>query len=107
MSDSKKSNRKREGDVSRRAFVGGAVTAAALTVVHRHVLGGRGYVAPSDKITAAWVGVGAQGTRVMMDFLKQPDLQVIAVCDVNKESADYVEWSSNELRDKQRALLGK
>jgi predicted dehydrogenase len=43
----------------------------------------------------------------MMDFLKQPDLQVVAVCDVNKESRDYVEWGTNELRDKQRALVGK
>jgi predicted dehydrogenase len=88
--------------------VGGAVsTTAALTIAPRHVLGGRGYVAPSDKITAACVGVGAQGTRVMMDFLKQPDVQIVAVCDVNKESGDYVEWSPNELRDKERALLGK
>jgi predicted dehydrogenase len=86
--------------------VGGAVSAAALTIVPRHVLGGRGHIAPSDKITAACVGVGAQGTRVMMDFLKHPDLQVVAVCDVNKESSDYVEWNPNELRDKERALLG-
>jgi predicted dehydrogenase len=42
----------------------------------------------------------------MMDFMKQPDVQIIAVCDVNKESSDYVEWWPNELREKQRALLG-
>ncbi|HZS08612.1 MAG TPA: Gfo/Idh/MocA family oxidoreductase [Blastocatellia bacterium] len=94
--------------VSRRAFTGGAVsTAAALTVVPRHVIGGSGRPAPSDKITMACVGVGAQGTRVMMDYLKQPDVQVVAVCDVNKESSNYVEWGQNEMRDKERALLGK
>ena len=93
--------------ISRRAFVRGAAsTTAALTIVPRHVLGGTGFVAPSEKITVACIGVGAQGTRVMIDFLKQPDVQVVAVCDVNKESHDYVEWWSNELRDKQRALLG-
>jgi predicted dehydrogenase len=42
----------------------------------------------------------------MMDLLKQPDIKVTSVCDVNKESFDYVEWFPNELRDKQRALLG-
>ena len=37
-------------DLSRRDFVQGAgAAAAAFTIVPRHVLGGRGYVAPSDK----------------------------------------------------------
>jgi predicted dehydrogenase len=89
--------------ISRREFTR---TAAAFAIVPRHVLGGPGYIPPSDKVTAACVGVGAQGTRVMMEFLKQPDLQVVAVCDVNKESSDYVEWNQNELRDKERALVG-
>ncbi|HEY3135886.1 MAG TPA: Gfo/Idh/MocA family oxidoreductase [Blastocatellia bacterium] len=94
-------------DFSRRTFVAGAASAAAaFTILPRRVLGGPGYVAPSEKITIACIGVGAQGTRVMMDFIKQPDVQIVAVCDVNKESSDYVEWSPNELRDKQRALLG-
>jgi len=106
MSDTKSAMRRRGGEISRRAFVGGAASVAALTIVPRHVLGGRGYVAPSDKITAACIGVGAQGTRVMMDFLKHPDVQIVAVCDVNQESSDYVEWNPNELRDKERALLG-
>ena len=64
-------------------------------------------MAPSDRITAACIGVGAQGTRVMMDFLKQPDVQIVALCDVNKESSDYVEWFPNELRDKERAISAK
>jgi len=81
------------------------VAAAAFSIVPRHVLGGRGFVAPSEKLTLACIGVGAQGTRVMMDFLKQPDVRVTAVCDVNRESSDYSEWDKNELRDKVRRLL--
>lgn len=76
-------------------------------IVPRHVLGGTGFVAPSDKITAACVGVGSQGTRVMLDFLALPEMQVIAVCDVNKQSSDYVEWGKNELRDKVRRAIAK
>ena len=95
----------RERTVSRRAFVRGGMTAAAFSIVPRRVLGGPGHVAPSDKLTLACIGVGAQGTRVMLDFLKQPDVQVVAVADVNRQSSDYSEWGTNELRDKVRALL--
>jgi predicted dehydrogenase len=91
---------------SRREFLGGALSAAAVTIVPRHVLGGPGYVAPSEKLNLACVGVGSQGTRVMMDFLNQPDVQIVSVCDVNRESCDYSEWGRNELRDKIRKLLG-
>lgn len=91
--------------ISRRAFIGGALSSAAFTIVPCRVLGG-GTIPPSEKITIACVGIGSQGTRVLMDFLKQPDVQVVAVCDCNRESSDYVEWWKNELRDKQRALLG-
>lgn len=92
--------------ISRRTFVQSAVTAGAFTLVPARVLGGGGAVPPSDKLNLACIGVGAQGTRVMMDFLKQPDVQIVAVCDVNQETSDYVEWGKNEIRDKIRKLLG-
>jgi predicted dehydrogenase len=92
--------------ISRRNFIGSAAGAAALTIVPRHVLGGPGYVPPSDMLTLASIGVGAQGTRVMMDFLKEPDVRLIAVADVNRGSSDYVEWGPNEMRDKVRKLIG-
>ena len=81
--------------------------AAAFTIVPRHVLGGSGYVAPSDKITLGCVGVGSQGQRVMMEFLEQPDVKVVAVCDCNKGSSDFMEWGDGELRNKARKLLKK
>lgn len=91
---------------SRRAFLGQAASAAVgLSIVPRHVLGGLGYVPPSDKINLAFVGVGAQGLRVMLSFLKQPDVQAISVCDVNKGSGDYPQWGDYEFRDSVRRLL--
>ncbi len=92
--------------VSRRAVIGRAAAAASFLIVPRHVLGGAGFVPPSDKVTLGCVGVGAQGTRVMMDFMKEPDIQVVSVCDVNRQSSDYVEWGANELRNKARELTG-
>jgi predicted dehydrogenase len=92
--------------VSRRAFLGeSAVAAAALTILPRDVLGGRGRVGLNDGIRIASIGVGAQGTRVMMDFLKMPDVQVVAVCDVNRESSNYSEWGKGEILRKERRLL--
>ncbi len=93
---------------SRRSFLGTALSAGVgFSIVPRHVLGGLGFTPPSDMVTAACVGVGAQGVRVMMDFMKEPDVRIVAVCDVNRESGDYSEWAPNEIRNKQRALLNE
>jgi predicted dehydrogenase len=85
--------------ISRRKFMAtGTAAAAAFTIVPRHVLGGPGYVAPSEKITLAHIGCGTQGLREMMLLLKRPDVQIVAVCDPVKESHDYVDWSPDDLR---------
>ena len=60
---------------------------------------------PSDKLTVACIGVGSQGLRLMMDLLRMPEVQVVAVCDVNRQSSDYLDWGPNELRNKVRLLL--
>ncbi|HEV2248002.1 MAG TPA: twin-arginine translocation signal domain-containing protein, partial [Terriglobia bacterium] len=80
--------------LTRREFLeGSAASAAALTLLPRSARAAAAAPVPASKtITLGCVGVGAQGTRVMMDFLKIPDVQVVAVCDVNRESSDYSEW---------------
>ena len=88
--------------VSRRAFSGAA---ASFLVVPRHVLGAP-YVPPSDRIALASVGMGRQGQVVTMGLLKRPDVQVVAVCDCNRGSKDYMEYSSNALLTEARRLLG-
>lgn len=92
--------------VNRRGFVGTiASVAAAITIVPRHVLGGIGYVAPSDKTTLAYIGVGTQGTRELLPLLDIPELQIIAVCDPQKIAAGYLDWSKDGLRDEIREKL--
>lgn len=96
-----------EGGVSRRKFIGQTAAAAlGFTIVPRRVLGGVGYVAPSDKVNIAFVGVGAQGLRVMLHFLKEPDVQGVAVCDCNKSGANYPQWDTHEFCKSVRKLLG-
>src|SRR5437773_11345020 len=81
--------------VSRRTFLG-QTAAAVFSIVPRRVLGGAGYVPPSDKINIALVGVGSQGLRVMLHCLRAPDVQGIAVCAPKKVSASYPRWDANE-----------
>jgi predicted dehydrogenase len=92
--------------VSRRKFLERGATTAAVTVVARHVLGGPRYVPPSDRINVAYIGTGTQGLRQLMPALQRPELRIVAVCDPNRRSEDYVEWSRFELRDKIRGFLG-
>src|SRR5215471_6178550 len=88
---------RRQHTRSRRTFLAQAATlAGGLTIVPRYVLGGTGYVPPSDKINIAFIGVGSQGLRVMLHFLREPDVQAVAVCDPNKSSADYPQWDTHE-----------
>ncbi len=71
-----------DSKVSRRDFVKTALgTAALFTIVPRRVLGGPGYVAPSDEITKAVIGVGGMGHW----HLKVPGSRLVAVCDVDDE----------------------
>jgi predicted dehydrogenase len=93
--------------LSRREFLAQSATAAAgFSIIPRHVLGGSGYVPPSDKVNIAFIGVGAQGLRVMFHFLREADVQGVAVCDVNKGSAGYPQWSDHEFCNSVRKLIG-
>lgn len=67
--------------VTRRQFTRtAAATAAGLTILPRHVLGGPGYTAPSDTLTKAVVGVGGMGRG----HLGYPGAVLRAVCDVDR-----------------------
>jgi predicted dehydrogenase len=89
--------------LTRRGFVSAAT---AFMIVPRHVLGGRGYVPPSDRVTLASIGMGRQGMAVTMELLARPDVQVVAVCDCNKGSKNYAEYEDNDLLNSARKLLG-
>ena len=95
-----------QGISRRQLMLTGGAAAAAFTIVPRHVLGGAGFVAPSEKITLACIGFGTQAIREIGGILASPDVQVVAVCDVDKEGLHYLEWSKNDLRSGIRRLLG-
>lgn len=92
--------------IHRRQFIH-ATAAATLgfTIVPRHVLGGAGFIAPSDKLNVAYIGCGTQGLREMCELITDPELQITSVCDPNKMSTDYVDWSPEGIRNGIRKVL--
>ncbi len=94
--------------LTRRKFMltsGAAATAFA--IVPRHVLGGAGFVAPSEKLTLALIGCGTQALRELPPMLSLPEVQFVAVCDPVKEGHDYVDWSRDGLRSEIAHALGQ
>lgn len=93
--------------LNRRQFIGSAAAASvAFTVIPRYVMGGPGYVAPSDKLTLAYIGCGTQGLREMASLITDPSIQIVSVCDPNRMTTDYVDWSPHEIRDTVRKAIG-
>ena len=74
--------------ISRRDFLAGAAAATAFTIVPRHVLGGNGNIAPSEKVNVAIIGTGGQGIVNMKQLFNEPDVHIAALCDIN-ELSDY------------------
>ncbi|HMK38822.1 MAG TPA: Gfo/Idh/MocA family oxidoreductase [Bacteroidota bacterium] len=88
---------------SRRDFLRKASAAAAGAIglplfIPSRALGRAGFVAPSDRIAIACIGVGGMGTSNMLSFLGKPEARIVAVCDVDarhlREAAALVESRS-------------
>jgi len=90
--------------ISRRKFVANvAATTAAVTIVPRHVLG-KGFVAPSDRLNIAGVGVGGQGRINLLNTAVGNN--IVAMCDVDWGYAGRA-WASADadLKREQERLL--
>jgi hypothetical protein len=94
-----------ENKMNRREFLAPVAAGVAFTVVPRHVLGGPGFVAPSDKVTLAYIGCGTQGIRELVRLIANPEVQIVAVCDPVKDGTNYVDWDKTGIRDSVRRVL--
>lgn len=83
--------------ISRRGFLGkGAELVGALIgfphIVPASALGKTGKVAANNRIAMGCIGTGNQGINDLRAFLRDERVQIVAVCDVNWESAGY--WNN-------------
>jgi len=80
-------------EITRRRFLKNVtgITAGAIAfpyIVPSSALGNAGNVAASNRIVMACIGVGGMGTGDMHGFLSKKEVQVVAVCDVDKSQRD-------------------
>jgi predicted dehydrogenase len=68
--------------ISRRKFIKSAAVLSVFSIVPRYVLGGKGYLAPSDMIGLGFIGTGKQSAGLMRNFLTTGETRVLAACDV-------------------------
>lgn len=79
--------------MKRRDFLKKTAAASLFTIVPRYVLGGTGYRAPSDEITAAVIGVGGMGRG----HVRYGGAKLLAVCDVDAGHLDSAVKLGKEL----------
>ncbi|GAF78741.1 unnamed protein product, partial [marine sediment metagenome] len=70
--------------VGRRDFLKTAAAVAAPMIVPASALGRDGATPPSERVTLGCIGVGNRGSSNMRHFLREPRVQVVAVCDVDR-----------------------
>src|ERR1700694_4829507 len=101
--------KKNQFNNSRRDFLrNSSLAAAGFFIVPRHVLG-RGYIAPSDKLNIAGIGVGGKGEDDLSGFSKSPKATIAYLCDVDdRQVTNSVKRFSSAKRYKDfREMLDK
>ena len=76
--------------MQRKTFIKNTLlSAAAFTIVPRHVLGGGSYVAPNDRINLGYIGVGKQARGLLKAIAGVTETMVLAACDVDRKKLDH------------------
>ncbi|HZW32665.1 MAG TPA: Gfo/Idh/MocA family oxidoreductase [Isosphaeraceae bacterium] len=74
-------------DRSRRVFLGATAGLTwSFAIVPRHVLGGAGFVAPSERINVAGIGAGGMGGGDI-SMVSRLGANIVALCDVDEQRA--------------------
>ncbi len=74
--------------VSRRTFLKASAAFAVPAIVPARALGKGGVVGANDRILVGVIGTGGRGQWLAESFIRQPDAQVVAVCDVDRGHLD-------------------
>lgn len=92
----------RLGEISRRAFLrGGVVAAAAMALPNLAPRTAFGATAPSNRITLGMIGMGKMMRGHVGGFLRNPGVQILAVCDVEFKRLEIEKNRVNEYYSQQ------
>lgn len=87
--------------MNRRNFIGKAAAgAAAVTIIPRHVMGGKGFVAANDRINLGYIGTGKQIYTLLNSIGGVKETVALAACDVYKKKLDTFVEAANENNSK-------
>jgi predicted dehydrogenase len=75
--------------LTRRHFLAATATAASPLLLPSHIWAAAPESRPNNRITMGFIGTGTQGRHLMNCFLPHPDVQVVAVCDVDTNRREY------------------
>ncbi|MFI5154937.1 MAG: Gfo/Idh/MocA family protein [Chitinophagales bacterium] len=88
MEENQNKNKKQ---LSRADFIRqSALTMAGISIIPRHVMGGKGFVPPSDKLYIACIGCGGEGGNDIAHYASAPKKNAVVafLCDVDDRMAN-------------------
>lgn len=101
---------KKNNTSSRRSFLKKGAMASSIFIVPRHVLGGIGYTAPSDRLNLAAIGAGGKGKSDILNASVGGRERVVALCDVDfsgTAKASIENFPKAKLYEDYRKMLDK
>lgn len=75
--------------LNRKEFLAQAMALSGIMIVPSAVLGGRGYLAPSDCVTLGFIGAGRQALTLQRHFADTGKVKIIAASDVYESKLSY------------------
>jgi predicted dehydrogenase len=103
-------NSKKKNRFSRRDFIrNSSVFGAGVLILPRHVLGGKGFIAPSDKLNIAGIGCGGKAEVNLPYAWNNGAENIAALCDVDDRMAVTARkrWPNAPYYKDYRAMLDK
>ena len=74
---------KEKSNDSRREFIKKGAIASSFFIVPRNVLGGLGFISPSDQLNIAAIGAGGKGRSDIKNASVNGRERIVALCDVD------------------------
>ncbi|PPL02890.1 Gfo/Idh/MocA family protein [Parapedobacter indicus] len=75
--------------MDRRSFLKQSATLSGIAIVPRFVLGGKGFLAPSDRLTLGFIGTGRQALTLQKNFTATERIKIVGAADVYRSKLEH------------------